>query len=48
MIINKNNNRNYKLFKDNNVRYLKFINFYKLSAKTQTRFLNKINFVNKT
>ena len=51
IIINNNNNssnNNHKLFKNNNVRYLKIVNLYKSSTKTQMSFLNKINFVNKT
>ena len=46
--INNNNNSNHKILKDNNVRYLKFVDFYKLLTKTQTSFLNKINLVTKT
>ena len=44
---NNNNNSNHKLFKDNNVHYLKIVNLYKSLAKTQTSFLSKINLVNK-
>ena len=47
-INNNNNSNNYKLFKNNNIRYLKLVDFYKSSTKTQTSFLNKINLVNKT
>ena len=46
--INNNNNNNHKLFKNNNVHYLKLVNFYKSLTKTQTSFLNKINLINKT
>ena len=44
------NSNSHKLFKNNNVRYLKFVDFYKSSAKTQTSFLSriKINLVNRT
>ena len=51
IIINSNNNNssnNHKIFKNNNVRYLKFVNFYKSLMKTQTSLLSKINLVNKT
>ena len=51
IIINNNNNNNnssHKLLKNNNVRYLRLVDFYKSSIKTQTSFLNKINLVNKT
>ena len=45
-----NNNNNHKLFKNNNVHYLKLVDRYKLSTKTQTSLLNriKINLVNRT
>ena len=43
-----NNNNNHKLFKSNNVRYQKFVDLYKSSAKTQTSLLSRINLVNKT
>ena len=45
-----NNNSNHKLFKNNNVYYLKLVDRYKLSTKTQTSLLSKIkiNFINKT
>ena len=43
-----NNNNNHKLFKNNNVRYLKFVDLCKSLTKTQTSLLNKINLVNKT
>ena len=49
IIINNNSsNSNHKLFKNNNVRYLKFVNLYKSLMKTQMSFLNKINLINKT
>ena len=51
IIITINNNSNsHKLLKNNNVRYLKLVNLYKSSAKTQTNLLSriKINLVNKT
>ena len=51
IIINSNNNSsNHKLFKNNNVRYLKLVDLYKSSTKTQTSFLSriKISLVNKT
>ena len=47
-INNNNNSNNHKIFKNNNVRYLKLVDLYKSSTKTQTSFLNKINLVNKT
>ena len=47
-INNNNSNSSHKLFKNNNVHCLKLVDFYKLSTKTQTSFLNKINLVNKT
>ena len=42
-------NSSHQLFKNNNVRYLKLVDLYKSSAKTQTSFLSriKINFINK-
>ena len=43
-----NNNSNHKLFKNNNVRYLRFVDFYKSSTETQMNILNKINLINKT
>ena len=48
--ISSNNSSSYTLFKNNNVRYLKFVDLYKLLTKTQTSLLSKIkiNFVNKT
>ena len=47
--INSNNNHcRHKLFKNNNVRYLKLVDLYKSSTKTQTSLLSKINLVNKT
>ena len=49
IIINNNtNNSSYKLFKNNNVHYLRFVGFYKLLTKTQTNLLSKINLINKT
>ena len=45
--INSSSN-SHKIFKNNNVRYLKLVDLYKSSTKTQTSFLNKINLVNKT
>ena len=50
IIITISNNNSHKLFKNNNVRYLKFVDLYKLSTKTQTSLLNRIriNLVNKT
>ena len=48
IINNNNNNNSYNLFKNNNVRYLKFVDFYKSLMKTQRSFLSKINFVDKT
>ena len=48
--INNNNNNNHKLLKNNNFRYLKLVDRYKSSTKTQTSLLNKIkiNLVSKT
>ena len=50
IIITINSNNNHKLFKNNNVRYLKFADLYKSSIKTQTSLLSriKINLVNRT
>ena len=50
IIINNNNNSSHKLFKNNNVRYLRLVDLYKLLTKTQTSFLSKIkiNLINKT
>ena len=49
-ISSNNNNSSHTLFKNNNVDYLKFVDLYKSSAKTQTSLLNriKINLVSKT
>ena len=47
-INNNRNNNNHKLLKNNNVRYLKLVDFYKSSTKSQMSLLNKINLVNKT
>ena len=46
--ISSNNNSSHKLFKNNNVRYLKLVDLYKSLTKTQTSFLRRINLVNKT
>ena len=50
IIIINNNNNNHKLFKNNNVHYLKFVDYYKSLTKTQTSLLSriKISLVNKT
>ena len=49
IIINNNNNHcKHKLLKNNNVRYLKFADLYKLLTKTQTNLLSRINLANKT
>ena len=42
------NNNNHKLLKNNNIRYSRLVDLYKLLMKTQTSLLNKINLVNKT
>ena len=47
--INSNSsNSNHKLFKNNNVHYLKFVDIYKSLMKTQINLLSKISLVNKT
>ena len=49
IIINNNNNYcRHKLFKNNNVRYLKLADLYKSLTKTQTSLLSRISLVNKT
>ena len=47
-ISNNSNHCRHKLFKNNNVRYLKLVDLYKSSTKTQTSLLNRINLVNRT
>ena len=47
IIINSSNN-NHKLFKNNNVRYLKLVDLCKSLTKMQTSLLSRINLVNKT
>ena len=47
--INSNSSHcRHKLFKNNNVRYLRLVDLYRSSAETQTSFLSKINLVSKT
>ena len=50
IIINNNSSSNCKLFKDNNVRYLRLVDLYKSLTKTQTSLLSKIkiSLINKT
>ena len=45
---NNNSNSNHKIFKNNNVYYLRLVDFYKLLTKTQTSLLSRINLINKT
>ena len=47
-ISSNSSNSSHKLFKNNNVRYLKLVDFYKSLTKTQTNLLSRINLVNKT
>ena len=50
IIIISSNINSHKLFKNNNVRYLKFVDLYKSSAKTQTSLLSRIriNLISRT
>ena len=46
--ISSNSSISHKLFKNNNVRYQRFVDFCKSSAETQTNLLSRISLVSRT